>query len=224
MKKTGEVLSQFEAIGWCWLLGDAGRLDLQNESGTVATGRRGCLAWRAGVDHREHGICSIHTTCYYTPKAFVSGFLKQSDGEGGILREARGGIHAAVSPAGSMELRSGGARDRCGDQTQRRAMRLFGQLRTSTRTFLRERFPQFRDLVASWGSNMSRKPIPVVASGALSMRGNQDRIKREPVAARLYAFGKWVCNRLQGQIDWPAPYSLLEGVGGGAPGLPGVVA
>ncbi len=207
-----ERVETFAAKSVLLATGGIGQVYQFTTNPSIATGDGIAMAFRAGVEIRNMEFIQFHPTAFYSVESERFLISEAVRGEGAILRNLKGeAFMERYDRRKDLAPRDIVARAIDSEMKQSGARHVWLDVRGSTASELRERFPTIYDYCAAKGIRIEKDMIPVVPAAHYLCGGVKTNLSGETSLSGLYACGEVACTGLHG-ANRLASNSLLEAI------------
>ena len=196
--------------------GGAGQIYRESTNPPIATADGHAIAYRAGVELRDLEFMQFHPTVFYVAGSSRHLLTEAIRGEGAYLRDRHGArFMPGHHPAAELAPRDEVSKAIVDVMAKTQHPCVYLDLSHLDPDFVRGRFPGIAELVARFGLDLARDPIPVRPGAHYFIGGvTVDRLGRTSLPG-LWAAGEVTSSGLHG-ANRLASNSLLEGLVYGA--------
>jgi L-aspartate oxidase len=192
--------------------GGLGRLYRETTNPRVATSDGVAMAFRAGAVVADLEFVQFHPTTLYLAGAERFLITEAVRGEGGVLRDGAGNrFMARFHPRAELAPRDVVSRGILTTLRERGESEVFLDLSTIPPERVRERFPRILEILAGFGVDILRQPIPVRPSAHYAIGGVRTDLEGRTSLKGLFAAGEVASSGVHG-ANRLASNSLLEGL------------
>jgi L-aspartate oxidase len=192
--------------------GGAGRLYRETTNPALATGDGLAMSFRAGAALQDLEFVQFHPTTLYLAGAERFLITEAIRGEGGVLRDSKGeAFMQRFHPLADLAPRDVVSRAILRVMRESGENKVWLDLSAIPEERIRERFPRIREMLAGFGIEIPRHPIPVRPSAHYTIGGVATDLHGQTSVPGLLAAGEVACTGFHG-ANRLGSNSLLEGL------------